>query len=258
VVHAFRRYAADARVEVARWQHNFRLLPPHQRALLAPTQPAKAEAALRAIEVNQFFFNAMLSAFDPPSTSPEAPSSPPSVPSSGKDQEAQVEIDSSSGAGQQQGSAGKSQRDCRSQGQLQQRRSKRGKKGRKAGRGVGGELAGAPSLKPQGAPGQPGKATDEAPASPLNQAVTEEGTEGDPDSSCATGVEGVNGRRDVEDGVDGAGPPAMLRGANAAADALGDLGFSERVPGDSEKVVCVCSDKVMCVFAFVPVCTVIE
>jgi hypothetical protein len=73
VVLAFRRYALFAEFEVQRWEHNWRLLPPHQQRLIAG-EPAKHATARQCIHNNQFFLNSMLQAFDPDGSSAPVPS----------------------------------------------------------------------------------------------------------------------------------------------------------------------------------------
>lgn len=52
VVLAFRRYKEDAEREIWRWEHNFRQLPPHQQALLGPSQLLKHLTARQCVHNN--------------------------------------------------------------------------------------------------------------------------------------------------------------------------------------------------------------
>lgn len=62
-------------------QYNFRQLPAHHKALLTPQQQDKFAAMRDAIEVNRFFIQSMLMAFDPEaaevSPAPEGLLAPP-------------------------------------------------------------------------------------------------------------------------------------------------------------------------------------
>lgn len=64
IVLAFRGYRRDAELEVARWEHNFGLLPPHHQQLLGPRQLLKFSAARQCIQVNSFFIASMLATFE--------------------------------------------------------------------------------------------------------------------------------------------------------------------------------------------------
>ena len=64
IVLAFRSYRQDAELEVARWEHNFGLLPPHHQQLLGPRQLLKFSAARQCIQVNSFFIASMLATFE--------------------------------------------------------------------------------------------------------------------------------------------------------------------------------------------------
>ena len=60
IIHAFRDYQHSAEWEVARWQANLRLLPPHHKDILLEKARAKLAAARAAIHTNHLFIKAML------------------------------------------------------------------------------------------------------------------------------------------------------------------------------------------------------
>lgn len=72
IVHAFRDYRRDAEEDVARWEHNYRRLPPHHQELLS-AQPARFSRAREAIFTNQFLINSLLHAFEPDSDTGPVP-----------------------------------------------------------------------------------------------------------------------------------------------------------------------------------------
>jgi hypothetical protein len=62
IIFAFQQYAADAELDIARWEHNYRQLSERHRTLLH-TLPLKFRAARTAAHQNSLFIQALLAAF---------------------------------------------------------------------------------------------------------------------------------------------------------------------------------------------------
>lgn len=62
IIFAFQQYAADAELDIARWEHNYRQLSERHRTLLH-TLPLKFRAARVAARQNSMFIQALLAAF---------------------------------------------------------------------------------------------------------------------------------------------------------------------------------------------------